>query len=330
MSLNLGLVGAGRIAQAYADVVRGWDEVTAVGVVDVNLDAATAMGRVLDCGVFPSVESMLGGADVDAVVICTPPNSHHELTMQSLKAGVHVMCEKPFALSLDEAVEMLALADAVDMTLTMASKFRYVRDVVQAKSLIASGIIGDPILLENSFASRVDMTQRWNSSPGVSGGGVLIDNGTHSVDIARFLLGPITEVLAVEGKRAQETQVEDTAQVFLTTETGVRAAVDLSWSLNKERPWFLEIYGTEGTVVIGWSSSRYRRGVDDDWVVFGDGYDKEQAIRDQLLNFAGAVNGTEELVISGLDALASVEVIEAAYRSMHSDDWVQVASAPGT
>ncbi|MGB7859302.1 MAG: Gfo/Idh/MocA family oxidoreductase [Acidimicrobiia bacterium] len=323
--VRLALVGAGQIAQSYAQVFGTSDSVEIVGVADVNLESAERIASDLGCRAFPGHLELVDGAGAEAVVLCTPPNTHHPIAIDLLGSGLHVMCEKPLALTLDEAVEMLARADAAGLTLTMASKFRYVDEVIEARRISASGALGDVILLENTFASRVDMTQRWNSNTEISGGGVLIDNGTHSVDIVRYFVGPISDVLALEGRRAQEVLVEDTAQVFLRSESGVRATIDLSWSLNKERDWFLEIYGSEGTVQVGWGSSRYRLQGSDGWTVFGKGYDKYQAIRDQVTNFANAIRGEEALVISGLDALASVEVIDAAYRSLRHDDWVKVA-----
>lgn len=222
---------------------------------------------------------------------------------------------------------MLTAAEENAVTLTMASKFRYVEDVVRARSIVESGVLGEIILLENTFASRVDMSMRWNAQADVSGGGVLIDNGTHSVDLVRFFLGPIAEVMAVEGKRAQALSVEDTAQLFLRGRDGARATIDLSWSIDKERPWYLEIYGSEGTIQVGWQSSRYRQRTSSDWVEFGKGYDKTQAMHDQVSNFARAIAGEEHLRINGIDALASVDVMEAAYRSLSHDDWIEVGSS---
>ncbi|HEY6634054.1 MAG TPA: Gfo/Idh/MocA family oxidoreductase [Acidimicrobiia bacterium] len=324
MTLRLAIVGAGRIASAYAEIVGSCDSVEAVGVADADPTAAKKLAGVLDCDAFDSHLSLIEGARPDAVILCTPPVTHPEITTDCLRSQVSVMCEKPLATTTSEARRMLAVAASSNAILTMASKFRYVRDVQIARELVASGAIGDVILVENTFASRVDMSGRWNSQPEIAGGGVLIDNGTHSVDLVRYFIGPIAEVMAVEGLRTQGLAVEDTAQLFLKSFEGVRATIDLSWSLNKEREWFLEIYGSQGTVQVGWGRSRYRLGDDDNWTDLGQGYSRQDAMRGQLANFAGAILGKEELVIDCTDAIASVEVIEAAYRSLRRDSWVDV------
>ena len=137
------------------------------------------------------------------------------------------------------AATMVAAAEQAGVVFTMAAKFRFVDDVIRARQIVGSGILGELIVLENSFASRVDMTRRWNADPAISGGGVLIDNGTHSVDIVRYFLGPIAEVMAVEGKRVQHLAVEDTASMLLRTADGVLGTIDLSWSVDKVTDTYL-------------------------------------------------------------------------------------------
>jgi predicted dehydrogenase len=105
--------------------------------------------------------------------------------------------------------------------------------------------------------------------------------------------------------------------------------IDLSWSLNKELPTYIEIYGTQGTIRVGWQGSAYRQAGHTEWVDFGSGYSKLGALRSQVENFAGAIAGEAQLVITAKDAVASVEVIEAAYTSMHDDLWIPVRNGNG-
>jgi predicted dehydrogenase len=241
-----------------------------------------------------------------------------------IERGVHVLCEKPLALSSRDAEPVVAKADAADRILMMASKFRYVDDVIKAKGIVDSGILGQVVLFENVFCAKVGMQGRWNASRAVSGGGVLIDNGTHSVDIARYLLGPIVQVQAEEGRRLQDIEVEDTCRLYFRTAGGAMGTVDLSWSIHKERDAYIEIFGPDGVLSIGWQASKYRQSEKLDWITFGKGYDKRAAFSNQLRNLAGAIRGREAPLITAAESLASIRVIEAAYRSMEVDKWVPV------
>jgi predicted dehydrogenase len=329
-SVAFGLIGAGGIAQSYLQVFAGLKEARIAAVADVRLDAAASAGEALGCEAFSSWEELAKRAKLDAVLICTPPATHAEIAMSFLSRGIAVLCEKPFAVDLAAARELAAASESAGTLLTMASKFRYVQDVIRAKSILTSGILGDIILFENVFASRAKMSNRWNSDPALSGGGVLIDNGTHSVDIIRYFLGPIAEVLAVEGKRVQTLSVEDTVQLFVRAASGARGTIDLSWSLDKERDSYIEIYGSNGTVRVGWKESKFRQATSHDWVVFGSGYDKIGAMRAQVENFCRALRGREPLLITVEDAIASVAAIEHAYRSLDSSRWVRVCDGePG-
>lgn len=158
----------------------------------------------------------------------------------------------------------------------------------------------------------------------MAGGGVLIDNGTHSVDIARFVLGPITDVSAYHGPKIQPIEVEDTSHLSFRSASGATGMIDLSWSIHKELPSYVEIWGTEGMLSLGWKESRYRQNHQTSWVKFGSGYDKNAAFQAQLANFIAHCNGKEGPRISTEDALASVLVIEAAYASAEDGCWRRV------
>jgi predicted dehydrogenase len=324
--MRLGLIGAGGIAQTYVQALASSATAQLVGVADVRPDAAQALAERLACPAFASHEELVEQTGCEGAIVCTPPVTHPEICCWLLDRGVHVLCEKPLAIGPEEARIMVAAAERSDAQLTMASKFRYARDVVEAKSIVASGLIGDVVLFENAFTSRVEMKTRWNSDPTISGGGVLVDNGTHSVDILRYFLGPLVEIQVVEGRRVQDIPVEDTVRVFVRSSSGVMGSIDLSWSLNKELPYYLSVYGSAGTLHVGWKESKFRRASDSEWTVFGGGYEKVQAFRSQIDNFVRSIHGLEAPLITLADALASVEVINAAYDAMWRATWVPVST----
>lgn len=324
--IKFGLVGAGAIAQAYAQAFETCENGELVGVADVRTEAAQALAERLGCQSYESYQAMDEGAELDAVIICTPPITHADIAVYFLQNKINVLCEKPLSVDLNSAHKMVDAAKQAGVKLTMASKFRYVEDVVKAKSIVASGILGEIVLFENAFTARVDMSSRWNSNPKISGGGVLIDNGTHSIDIMRYFLGPLAEVQVVEGKRIQGLNVEDTVRIFAKSVSRVVGNIDLSWSINKELDYYIRIYGSQGTISVGWKESKYRQTSSKDWITYGKGYNKVQAFRSQLENFAKAICGEEKLLISADDALASVEVMEAAYAALYKSKWTAVGN----
>ncbi len=322
--IRFGLVGAGGIAQAYAQAFKNLRIARLVGVADVNIEAARKLGEQIGCRSYASYEALGDEWPLDAVIICTPPVSHPEIALHFCQRKVHVLCEKPLSIDVSSAELMLDTARRCGVKLTMASKFRYVEDVVRAKSIVRSGILGDILLVENAFTSRIDMSTRWNSRRDISGGGVLIDNGTHSVDIMRYFLGPLSDVQVIEGVRDHNLNVEETVQMFVRSSGGVLGRIDLSWSINKELESYINIYGTKGTVVVGWKASKYRQNTSNEWIVFGNGYDKVQAFSSNIVNFCGGIRGEEALLVTPCDAMASVEVIESAYAALAQNQWTKV------
>ncbi len=324
--VRFAIIGAGAIARAYETAFSSMEQAAIAAVCDVDASAAQAFAKRTACEPYTSVRSLLARADFDAAVICTPPASHEAIARELSMHGKHVLCEKPLAIGAQAARRMLATARDSGVVLTMASKFRYAADVRRAREIVMAGAIGELVFAENAFTSHVDMRHRWNADAAVSGGGVLIDNGTHAVDILRYFLGNLCDIQVVEGRRMQGLAVEDTVRLFVHNDEGVMGSSDLSWSINKELETFLRLYGSAGTILVGWKESCYRREGESEWHVFGRGYDKIQAFRDQLDNFCAATRGEAQLVVTPQDALASVEVIQAAYAALACARWERVGS----
>lgn len=328
--LKFALIGTGGIAQTYAQAFQTSDCCELVAVADVNKNSAKAFAEPFGAKAFADYKTLAENAEFDAVIVSTPPNTHAEIAEFFMNSGKHVLCEKPLCLSVAEARQMIETAEKTGVVFTMATKFRYCEDVVKAKAILASGILGKVLQFENAFTAKVDMSKRWNSDAEISGGGVLMDNGTHSVDIVRYFLGAISEVLAVEAGKTNGLKVDENVKLLAKTAEGIAASVDLTWGINKELPNFISVYGANGTLHIGWRESRYKLNSSPDWTVFGKGYDKVQAFRSKLENFRNAILNDEELLTKPADALASVEVIEAAYKSLNQNLWQKVVEKSET
>ncbi len=325
--VTFGLVGAGRIAQTYVEAFQTTSLAKLVAVCDNRPEAAAALAETFKVPTFESAAAMTSEVAVDAVVIATPPATHCELSLMCLHKGISVLCEKPVSATAAEAKAIREAARTNGCLFTMASKFRYVEDVVRAKGIFTSGILGEIILFENTFAGQIDMSSRWNSDRSISGGGVLIDNGTHSVEIMRYFLGRLEEVQVTEARRSQGLGVEETIQMNVRSHDGVLATCNLSWSLNKSSDYYIEIFGSQGTLRVGWKESFFQQQGNRKWVHFGTGYEKIKAFQAQLDNFSAAICGTDRLLITADDAVASVQAIEAGYAALRERCWCPV-SAP--
>ena len=319
------MVGAGHIANTWSDAFAASGHAELVAVADPCLPAARRIASRHGAAAHSDHRRTLDQVEADALLVCTPPASHAEIVFEALDRGLGVLCEKPLCTDLASAEILVERARLRGRPLMLASKFRYVEDVARARELLLSGHFGRLRRVENAFTTWVDMTGRWYADPAVSGGGVLIDNGTHSADLFRYLLGPLTEVLAVADPNLQPLEVEDTVRLFARNADGVTAHADLSWSLDPRRPTFLELYGSDGCLEIGWRSSRIRDS-DGPWRPFGAGYDKGAAFVRMLEDFCGALDGKTPSSTPD-DALASVAVIQTAYEALEQGSWQRV-SAP--
>lgn len=328
MSIPVVLVGAGRIAGTYAEILSRLPAFRLVAVVDPERAAAQAVAGPAGARDFASVEQLRAGPPLQAALVCTPPAAHAPAVRALLQQGLHVLCEKPLCLDASTSRELFALAAHQQRVLAMASKFRCVPDVIVARRLLAEGAIGKLVWFENTFAAPVPMQGRWNADPEQSGGGVLLDNGTHSVDLLRFVIGPMSEALALEGPRMQSLPVEDHALLHLRTADGAMGRIELSWSLDKADPYFLRLFGTKGRIFLGWKASHHWPEGETTPRALGPGYDKVIAFTRQLEDFGAAVRGEPHSLVSPGDAIASVESIEAAYASMRSGQWTPLQPCP--
>jgi predicted dehydrogenase len=322
--INIGVIGCGRIGQVHLKAFSRVHDVTIAGVCDINPAVAFPSAGLYRCQPYTDYSAMLDIEGLEAVVIAVPPNMHAEIACAAMGRGIHVLCEKPFAIGLAAAKVMCSAAQDSSVVLMMASKYRFVDDVVKAKEFVRSGILGRVYSYRNAFMSIVDMSGRWNSNREVAGGGVLIDNGAHAVDIAKFLLGPLTRVKATLEHASRLFAVEDTAHLSFEGPHGVAGTIDLSWTLENGSEPYIVLTGTAGEMEIGWNGSRFRLSGHEAWETFGAGYNKEAAFQGQSQHFIDCLRGVSAPSISLEDCIDSVRVIETAYVSARDDQWLDL------
>jgi predicted dehydrogenase len=209
----------------------------------------------------------------------------------------------------------------------MGSKFRFVPDIIHAKGLIQAGILGHVLEFKGDFRDFIDMRNRWNSQPKLSGGGVLLDKGSNAVDIVRYLFGPIQWIRAEEARRIQSADVEDTVRLELRTKSGVMGTIHLSWTLKSTSDDYFRIYGTQGNLCLGWKKSMYRPNEAVDWITFGEGFNTMKALTGQISNIVNVISEDELPEIDEEDGLEAVRTIETAYQSLQTGEYLHVKSA---
>ncbi|MGQ0574135.1 MAG: Gfo/Idh/MocA family protein [Pseudonocardia sp.] len=323
---RIGLIGTGGIGRAHAQAAAGLTGGFLAGVADIDAAAAAAVGAEHDVPALP-VEALADAARFDLVVVASPPSTHLAVVEPLLRAGVPVMCEKPLAVDLATARKIAELAAETGTPLTMATKFRFVDDVALTRELIAGGALGDVLKVEVAFAGRVEMAGRWNADPAVAGGGVAIDNATHGVDLVRHLVGELVEVASVHGRVGQPLQVEDSATLLARTADGVLAQVDVTWSFRRLSPVYCAVYGTAGSVEIGWSGARAVTAENPTPHEFGSGYRKIDSLRANLEAVLAALAVGEAPPVTPADAVAAAAVVEAGYVAATCGTWLRVEGA---
>jgi len=197
---------------------------------------------------FTDLGEALRDAAIDAVYVASPVALHAEQTIASLRAGKHVLCEKPVALDYAQAESMAAAARESGRLLGIAYYRRLYPKLMRARQLIAEGAIGRPVLVEANYHGWLESPERgWLKDPALAGGGPLYDVGSHRIDACNFLFGKPVRATGLLSNALHELAVEDSATTLIEYAGGVHAVVDVRWNSRIQRDQF-RIVGVEGEI----------------------------------------------------------------------------------
>jgi 1,5-anhydro-D-fructose reductase (1,5-anhydro-D-mannitol-forming) len=190
----------------------------------------------------------LQDAAIDAVYVASPVVLHAPHTIACLRAGKHVLCEKPVAMSYSEAQSMVAAAQETGRLFGVAYYRRLFTKLIRAKELIAGGVIGQPVLAEANCHTWLENPGRdWLLDPAMAGGGPLYDTGSHRIDAFNFLFGRPARATGLLSNVVHRVAVEDSATVVIDYQSSVRGVVDVRWNSHVARDQF-RVIGTDGEI----------------------------------------------------------------------------------
>ncbi|MBN8198889.1 Gfo/Idh/MocA family protein [Bacillus sp. NTK034] len=333
--LRIGIIGAGGIAQSrhIPVILKLSDRASITAICDVNKDTAQLAAKKFGIrSVFTDYKEVFNEAD--AVVICTPNKFHAELTVAAMEAGLHVLCEKPMAMTADECRKMIEARDRSGKVLAIAYHYRFMKEAQAAKKLISEDEIGLP------FAARARAMRRrkvpgWGvfTNKELQGGGSLIDYGCHLLDLSLWLLGnpEETEVSGTAYNTLsrmpgqvnlwgsfdhQSFHVDDHVTAYIKFANGASLLFETSWSANIEGDdEGLSLSGQNGGIdLFPFSLNQSKHGMllntRPEWLPGEDDYALAQA-----QNFIDSCLGREEFIVKAEEALQTTRIIDAIYKS---------------
>ena len=217
------------------------------GVVTRDLKKAEAYPGT---AAWATLDAALKDESIDAVYVASPVALHASQTISALKAGKHVLCEKPTALNYAEAQAMAEAAKETGKLLGVSYYRRLYPKLIRAKELVATWGVGQPLMAEANCQEWTERQERvWRWDPAVGGGGPLFDTASHRIDAMNFLFGKPERAMGLRSNAVQEWPVEDSATVLIGYAGGVHAVVDVRWNSHVRRDQ-LRIIGTEGDIVL--------------------------------------------------------------------------------
>jgi myo-inositol 2-dehydrogenase/D-chiro-inositol 1-dehydrogenase len=334
MTIKFGLLGAGRIGKVHAKAITGDANAKLVAVADAMPAAAQAIADHYGCDI-RSIDAILAAKDIDAVVICTPTDTHADLIEQFVKAGKAVFCEKPIDLSLARVKACLEVVRAHKGTLMVGFNRRFDPHFRAVRAEIDKGSIGE--------VEMVVITSRDPGAPPVDyikrSGGIFRDMTIHDFDMARFLLGEeITEVVATAAVLVDPAIGKagdfDSVQVLLKTASGKQAMISNSRRATYGYDQRIEVHGSKGAV-----SAENQRPVSIE-VANAQGYTRPplhdffmtrytEAYAAEIAAFIAAISGKGKAAPTGEDGLVALALAEAALKSVAEKRTVLLAEVMG-
>lgn len=253
--LRFGIIGCGSISNTHAEQISLINGAKLVAVADVEEERAKSLAERYEADWYVDYHEMLQREDIDIVNILTPSGMHAEMAIEVAKAGKHIIAEKPMDISLDKAHAMIQACKDAGVKLAVISQHRFDTSTVKIKEEVDNGKFGHMILGEcavNWYRTQEYYDSgEWRGTWALDGGGALMNQSIHTIDLLQYLMGPVESVFARTATLAHERmEVEDVAVVTVSFKNGGLGTIVGTTSAFPGLSSRLEVFGTKGSAVI--------------------------------------------------------------------------------
>lgn len=345
--IGTAVIGLGRVASAHADALASLTSSRFVAVIDTNLARARAFADRYHVRAYTSLDALLADREVAMVSICTPHPTHAALAMRAAEAGLHVLVEKPMAVDLADCEDMIRVAAAHRVQLGVVSQRRFYEPVRRMHEAIAEGRIGRPVLGTVTVlgwrGEEYYAADAWRGTWAGEGGGILVNQVTHHLDLLQWFMGPVEELFGYWANLNHPSiDVEDTAIAALRFAGGALGSIVVS---NSQKPGLfgrVHVHGASGASVgvqtetgsafIAGMSTDVAPAINDIWTIPGEEgqlrrWQRADARRTsridvtthyhraQIADFLDAIRDGRPPLVTGEEGSKSVEIAAAIYRS---------------
>lgn len=340
--LKIGLIGSGTISECHLEAYRQNPKARLFAICDLNETRAreTAIKYNIP-NVYTDYRQLFANPEVDAISICTWNNTHAEISIAALEAGVHVLCEKPLCKSVAEAKQVEDAVHRTGKLLQVGYVRRHASNIHVLKKFIDAGDLGEIYYAKASLLRRLGNPGGWFADKERSGGGPLIDIGVHAIDLCWYLMGK-PKVKSVSGNTyeklgnrshienfafyqaadydASHNTVEDMANALIRFENGASLLVDVSFTLHaKQNSALINLFGEQGGAEIEPTLSivteRHNTILNIEPQISSPGFDFQGAFNNEINHFVDSCLGLAENISPVEDGVEMTKILNAVYQS---------------
>lgn len=338
--MKFAIVGAGVISDFHAKAITAHNEAELIAICDIEIEKADKLAKeyASSAKVYTNYEEMFASEAIDIVSICVPSGNHAEVAIAAATAGIHILCEKPLDIKAEKMTEMIAAARNNNVKLGGVYQRRTLEAAIITRNAIQEGKLGKLVLgdayLKYYRSPEYYKSAGWRGTWELDGGGALMNQGVHGIDLIQWMVGDIESVFAYAAPLVRDIDVEDTAVITVKYKNGAFGVIQGTTSVYPGQETRFEIHGEKGSIIFGDSGIKQWEIIDSNEgppeVTNQEGGSNDpKSISNQghyifVDDIIQAVREDRDPLVSGEEARKAVDLILAIYESSRTGKEVKV------